>query len=122
MGQVAVYSSVERRRRWSDEERLQILGEAFSPGACVSQVARRHDVSTALIYTWRRKLCEASEPDSPQAGGHAGFAEAMIIGNGDDVTTQHAPAMIIDLARGRRVSIFASASPALVGAALKALR
>jgi len=30
--------------------------------------------------------------------------------------------MIIDLARGRKVSIFASASPALLGAALKALR
>lgn len=57
MGQVAVYSCVERRRRWSDEERLQILGEAFSP---VSQVTRRYDVSTALIYTWRHKLCEAA--------------------------------------------------------------
>ena len=33
-----------------------------------------------------------------------------------------APAIVIDLARGRRVSIFASASPVLVGAALKALR
>jgi transposase len=30
--------------------------------------------------------------------------------------------MIIDLARGKRVSIFASASPAIVAAALKALR
>jgi hypothetical protein len=39
MGQVAVYSEVERRRRWSDDERLQILGEAFSPGAVVTQVA-----------------------------------------------------------------------------------
>jgi hypothetical protein len=30
--------------------------------------------------------------------------------------------MILDLGRGRRVTIFASASAALVGAALKALR
>ena len=29
MGQVAVYSSVERRRRWDDETRLKILSEAF---------------------------------------------------------------------------------------------
>jgi len=36
MGQVAVYSEVERRRRWSDDERLQMLGEAFSPGAVVT--------------------------------------------------------------------------------------
>lgn len=31
MGQVAIYSRVERRRRWSDEERWQIL----EPGAKV---------------------------------------------------------------------------------------
>ncbi|WP_242127326.1 transposase [Sphingobium sp. Sx8-8] len=54
MGQVTVYSQVERRRRSSDDERLQILGEAFSPGAVVTQVARRHDVSAAQIYTSKR--------------------------------------------------------------------
>ena len=51
MGQVAIYSRVERRRRWSDEERWQILEEAFSPGAKVLHVARQHDISTGLIYT-----------------------------------------------------------------------
>ena len=50
MGQITVFSGPERRRRWSEEERVQILTEAFSPGACVAEVARRHDVSTALIY------------------------------------------------------------------------
>ena len=49
MGQVTVFGGLARRRRWSDEERLQILGEAFAPGALVAQVARRHDVSTGLI-------------------------------------------------------------------------
>jgi transposase len=38
---------------------LQILGEAVSPGAVVTHVARGYDISTALIYTWRRKVCEA---------------------------------------------------------------
>lgn len=65
MGQVTVFSGPERRRRWSEEERLRILGEAFSPGASVSQVCRRHDISTALIYTWRRKLREAQAEPAP---------------------------------------------------------
>ena len=39
MGQVTVFSGPERRRRWSEEERLQILSEAFAPGACVAQCA-----------------------------------------------------------------------------------
>ena len=119
MGQVAVYSEVERRRRWSDDERLQILGEAFSPGAVVTQVARRYDVSTALIYTWRRKLVEASAEPAAAASADPGFVEAVMV---TDEGTDLSPAIVIDLARGRRVSIFPSASPAVVTAALKALR
>ena len=72
MGQITVFSGPERRRRWSEEERLRILTEAFSPGACVAEVARRHDVSTALVYTWRNKLRQSvAEPD---------FAEAVVAG------------------------------------------
>ncbi|WP_420830033.1 transposase [Croceicoccus hydrothermalis] len=43
MGQITVFSGPERRRRWSEEERLRILTEAFSPGASVTDVARRLD-------------------------------------------------------------------------------
>ena len=121
MGQVTVFSGPERRRRWSDEERLGILIEAFSSGAKVAEVARRHDVSTALIYTWRRKHREArAEAVSPELPA-AGFAEAVMIG--DEATrASTSPAIVVDLARGRRVSIFATASPAVVAAALKVLR
>ena len=48
MGQITVFSGPERRRRWSEEDRVRILTEAFSPGGCVAEVARRHDVSSAL--------------------------------------------------------------------------
>jgi transposase len=55
MGLVTVFSGPVRRRRRSEEERLQILSEAFAPVTCVAEVCRRHDISSALIYTWRRK-------------------------------------------------------------------
>ena len=114
MGQMTVFSGPERRRRWSEEERLHILAEAFSPGACVAQVARRHDLSTALVYTWRRKLCQpVAEPD---------FAEAVVVAGDGAAPPIAPPAIIVELARGSRVSIFASAPPALAAAALKALR
>ena len=114
MGQITVFSGPERRRRWSENERLEILAEAFSPGACVVQVARRHDVSTALIYTWRRKLCQpVPEP---------GFAEAVVVAGDGAEPPNISPAIVVELARGSRVSIFASAPPGLAAAALKALR
>ena len=126
MGQVTVFSGPERRRRWSEEERLRILSEAFAPGACVADVCRRHDISSALIYTWRRKLLDAGaaqEAEVPEALPAPVFAEA-VVGEDPALTGRCAehPAMIIDLPRGKRVSVFAAASPALVAAALKALR
>ena len=125
MGQVTVFSGPERRRRWSDEERLQIVAEAFAPGACVAEVCRRHDISSALIYTWRRKLLDAGvaqEAEAPEALPAPVFAEALIDGDAIAASAAERPAMIIDLPRGKRLSVFAAASPALVTAALKGLR
>jgi transposase len=125
VGQVTVFSGPERRRRWSDEERLQIVAEAFAPGARVADVCRRHDVSSGLIYTWRRKLLDAGvaqEASAPEALPAPVFAEAVIDGDAVPVSAAEHPAMIIDLPRGKRLSVFAAASPALVTAALKALR
>ena len=71
----------ERRRRWSNEERLQILADAFAPGARVADACRRHDVSTGLVYTWRRKLLDAGagqQADVPEMLPTPVFAEALM--------------------------------------------
>ena len=125
MGQVTVFSGPERRRRWSDEERLQIVAEAFAPGARVADVCRRHDVSSGLIYTWRRKLLDAGvaqKASPPEALPAPVFAEAVVDEIVVAASAAEHPALIIDLPRGKRLSVFAAASPALVTAALKALR
>jgi transposase len=122
MGQITVFSGPERRRRWSDEERLEILNEAFAPGACVAEVARRRDVSTALVYTWRRKLRDVYAEPEPDDLPASSFAAAVMIEDAEPAHSGLQPAIVIDLARGKRISIFASASPALVASALKALR
>ena len=49
-----ILTGVERRRRWSSEEKIQLLREAATPGASVAVVARRHDISRSQIYQWRR--------------------------------------------------------------------
>ena len=122
MGQITVFSGPERRRRWSDEERLEILNQAFAPGACVAEVCRRYDISSALIYTWRRKLRDAHAEPEPDDLAAPGFAAAVMIEDVEVARPDLQPAVVIDLARGKRISIFASASPALVASALKALR
>lgn len=117
MGQVTVFSGPERRRRWSEDERSQILTDAFSSGARVAEVARRHDISTGLIYTWRRKFCAAHGEPSVPVVPTSSFAEALVT-----MDEPAAAVIVIDLAGGKRISIFASASPAAVAAAVKSLR
>ncbi len=46
---------VERRRRWSDDEKARIVEETLVPGTKVSDVARRNDVAASVLFTWRRK-------------------------------------------------------------------
>ena len=122
MGQITVYSGPERRRRWSDEQRLQILTEAFAPGASPTDVARRHEISTGLLYTWRKKLSAGEVAPVISNEGCPGFAEAVIVDDHSTAMPDIGAALVIELARGRRVTIFPSASPALAAAALKALR
>src|ERR1700757_2693485 len=45
---------VERRRRFSVEQKLAVLAEAMAPGANISAVARRHGLLPAQVYKWRR--------------------------------------------------------------------
>lgn len=114
MSQITVISGPERRRRWSAEARLRILAEAFAPGACVSEVARRHDVATGLLYTWRRKFRQ----DRPQAA----FAEAVLAETPATRSSTAAAAIVVELSDGGRVSIAGSVTPVLATAVLKALR
>ncbi len=53
MGQIQVITGMERRRRWSDEQKRAIVAAAFAPGAVVSEVARRADIYANQIYRWR---------------------------------------------------------------------
>jgi transposase len=51
---VEVLSGVERRRRWSDDEKARIVEETLVPSARVADVARRNGVSASLVFGWRR--------------------------------------------------------------------
>jgi transposase len=56
----AAVVQVERRRRWSDEQKLAVLRETTEPGAIVSMVARRHGINTGQLYTWRKQLLQGA--------------------------------------------------------------
>ena len=60
-----IITGVERRRHWRLEDKLRIVAEAQRPGARFVDVARRHEVSRSLLWSWRdqvRRGVLAAEP------------------------------------------------------------
>lgn len=51
-----IISGIERRRHWRVEDKLRIVAEAESPGACFAEVARRHEVSRSVLWAWRKQV------------------------------------------------------------------
>src|SRR4028118_1898689 len=69
---IELITGTARRRRWSTEQKLQIIAESLEPGETVSSVARRRGVAPNLLYRWRRLMTEggaaAVGSDEPVVG------------------------------------------------------
>jgi transposase len=78
MTTVEVITSVERRRRWSREEKLRIVAETAQPGRTTSQVARDHGITPGQLFIWRRQLLSEAIASGVVGDGFA----AVEIANG----------------------------------------
>jgi transposase len=93
------------------EDRAQILAEAFAPGAVVSEVARRFEVSTGLIYTRRQALVQETEP---------AFVPAKLADSASSDAV--GLAMAVDFPNGVKVRIGSAAPCELAAAIMRALK
>jgi transposase len=113
MSQVTVITGVERRRRFHPERKRELLEEAFRPGGSVAEVCRREEICSSLLYRWRREASEGRPIQFQQAAlGDAGSVRRA---------SGEAAVLVVELASGARVEARASAPPALLAVALKAL-
>jgi len=53
---IEVITGRERRRRWTAEQKREIAAESLQPGVSPVMVARKHGISSGLLYTWRQRL------------------------------------------------------------------
>jgi transposase len=60
MEPVEVITSVQRRRRFSAQEKRSMVEEAEQPGSSVSLVARKHGVNPNQLFRWRRLMREGA--------------------------------------------------------------
>ena len=88
----------ERRRRWSVEQKLRIVGEAFAAEAGVAEVARRHDVARSQIYQWRAALRDGGQ--RVPGSGVVGFMPVEVT-----ASSPMAPSTTTSLETGQPVEI-----------------
>jgi transposase len=65
---VEVLTGPGRRRSWSDDEKARIVAETAEPGAKVTEVARRWQVSPQQVFDWRRQARQALVSATTTAG------------------------------------------------------
>lgn len=112
MGQVTVFSGVQRRRYWSDEQKHALVSAISAPGANVAEISRLADVRPGQIYRWRRQLEQA---------GH-GFARVQVQPDPDPAPVAVAGTAIIVEFERAIVRIPAGASPVLAAAVLRSVK
>ena len=60
---IEVITGSVRRRRWTADEKAQILMESLAPGARISDVTRRHNLNRGLLQSWRRQAVRSTPTD-----------------------------------------------------------
>jgi transposase len=74
--QIAV---VAGRRRWSADQKLSILREAFGSDGSIGATCKRHAIGSGQLYTWRRRAL-AGDLDGLKRTPPPSFAEVDMSG------------------------------------------
>lgn len=116
---------VQRRRRFSREEKRQIVQDALASGESFSLAARRHNLNANLLFKWRQQYERGLlDPQSPSP-------EFVSVTVASQATPESLPEshrfpkigrMEIILANGHRLSITGKACSTTLRIALETLR
>ena len=61
MEAIQVVIEVQRRRRFSVEQKIRCVQESNLPGMTVSYIARKYGISPSLLFHWRNRMVEGGK-------------------------------------------------------------
>jgi len=118
----------QKKRFWSDEEKISICGQTCAPGVSVAQVARRYAMNTNLIHKWLRDPRFGPVPEivEEQVSETPCFLPVEIVDRPGANDTASAPssahsAIEIDIAGGHRLKIIGSYDPEALARLIRGL-
>lgn len=126
---VEVLGGLERRRRWSQDDKARIVEETLAPGAKVTAVARRNGVAASLVFTWRRQARTSEQVAPSFAPVQIAATEAeetpKLLPAGDSrgrsVVAAHIGLIEIDLGNRRRIRVDSHVDPEALARVLEVL-
>ena len=101
----------ERRRRWSLQDKLQIVEETLQPGVKVSEVARRHGLAPSVVFTWRRLAREGRLGDTGPAFVPVEITPVPVQAAPMVSSSRRTGLIEIVLGRGRRIRVDREVDP-----------
>jgi transposase len=97
---VEIVARVERRRKWTIEEKAALLAEVEAEGGKVRLVARRHRMSESLLYNWR-SAWKAAAAASAGPSGSVEFVPLGVFGEAGHAAPAMLPAPELPRSRQR---------------------
>lgn len=67
----------ERRRRWSIEEKREIVAESLGPGVRPIEIIHKHGITSGQLYAWRQQLTR--RVDRQPARAMVNFARVEVV-------------------------------------------
>jgi transposase len=136
VSEVEILARVERRRKWSIEEKAALIAEVEAEGGKVKPVAQRHRISESLLYNWRAAWKAAVAAAGSSAA--VAFVPLGVVGEADPAAPALLPppeasssprrdearagAIEIALPDGSRVSVDAFVNEKALSRVLRAMR
>jgi transposase len=109
--------SSNRRRRWPEALKRQIVAETLEPGSSVSIVARRHDMNANQLFQWRRQLLAKS----PASGGGALLPVEIVPEQGRGRSAESG-SIEIEFENGARLRVRGAVAPEMLRRVIDLLR
>jgi transposase-like protein len=111
---------LRKRRQFTDAQKLSMVAELTDPDVTVASVARRHQVSTSMLFRWRDEfglapkhdplLMTAKVVERPRRGRRK-QSHALVL---HDLLPKPEGMIAVELPDGRRVFVPAGSDPDVV--------
>jgi transposase len=110
--------SSNRRRRWPEALKRQIVAETLEPGLSVLIVARRHDRNANQLFQWRRRILAKS----PALGEGALLPVEIVPERGGDRSAESGGSIEIEFGNGARLRVGGAVAPEMLRQVIDLLR